>query len=97
MADDDLNWIERAYKNANSITYLAMSLDDWMIIGIPFLALVIPHATGLPEKYATPVLLFVLSSVWMGFKDRGQKDRPRFFKRMFWTAAACLALFLLLK
>lgn len=97
MADNDLNWVERTYKNANSITYLTMSLDDWMVIGIPFLSMVVPHATGLPEKYATPILLFVLSSAWMAFKDRDQKDRARFFKRMLWTGVACLSLFLILR
>ena len=85
--EEGANALERGYRKLNSITVLSISLDDWMSVLIPVISLIVPDLSGLPTKYATPAILFVLETAWIL-----TRSREHIWRKVALTAAACLVL-----
>ena len=83
------NAIEKAYRKANSISRIAMSLDDWVMVAEAFLAIAIPDITGWPERLTIPIIFFVLQCGWLSIRRQDQ-----WFQKILWTALVCFLFYL---
>ena len=84
--------IEEGYRKLNSAgSKKPMSLDDWMSIILPLIALSAPRITGIPDSIAIPVTMFVLFVIYTLVRHRAD-----WLKRLAIAAAGCFLLFVVL-
>lgn len=84
--------IEDGYRKLNSLgSKKPMSLDDWVGLIFPLIALSVPRITGIRDSIAVPVSLFGLFAIYTLVWRRA--DSP---KRFAVAAGGCLLLYLVL-
>lgn len=85
------NIVERAYIKLNDATKLTVTLDEWFALVASGLAVAMPHMTGVPSKYASPLTLFVMFSAFAIFRRRAT-----WVKNIAFSAIGCFVFYLIL-
>lgn len=81
--------LENLYRKLNSIgKKKPMSLDEWMSLIAPLIALSIPRLTGIPDRIGVPSTLFAVFAIYTLVRHRSG-----WLRRIILSGTGCLALY----